>query len=415
MPEESVQFVYICVPIIFSSLNHKPQIKILLVDDREDNLLSIEAILERHEYVFTKANSGRQALKVLLKEQDFTLILMDVQMPDLNGFETAALIYERDKLKHIPIIFITAHDYGDENVYKGYQTGAVDYIYKPINPELLRAKVSVFVDLHRKTHLLLIQEQKLIAVNNELEARVKQRTKELETANGELKRINADLDSFVYATSHDLRSPLASLDGLFHVLTKKLEGDGKLDEKENQMLDMIQGSLGKFRRTLDDLTKVIRVQKDLEEEKMIVSFHEVLEDVKTDIAPLISESQAQITTNFQVPEISYARKNIRSILYNLLSNAIKYRSPERPVHVILTTRGLSGNTAVLTVSDNGLGIRSDQTHKLFTMFKRLHNHVEGSGIGLYMIKKIVENNSGTIEVTSELDKGTTFTVLFRNL
>src|SRR5258705_12619489 len=128
------------------------QPKILLVDDREDNLLSIEAILNPDGYRFVRANSGRQALKILLQEFDFALILMDVQMPNLNGFETASLIYEREKLKHIPIIFITAHNYGDENIYKGYRSGAVDYIYKPINPDYLKTKISVFVDLYRKTH-----------------------------------------------------------------------------------------------------------------------------------------------------------------------------------------------------------------------------------------------------------------------
>src|SRR3954470_15148325 len=124
--------------------------KILLVDDREDNLLSIETILEADGYEFVKAGSGRQALKILLTEIDFALILMDVKMPNLNGFETASLIYEREKLKHIPIIFISANNYGEENMFRGYRTGAVDYIYKPVNSELLRAKVGVLVDLYRK-------------------------------------------------------------------------------------------------------------------------------------------------------------------------------------------------------------------------------------------------------------------------
>src|SRR5687768_12943139 len=137
------------------------QPKILLVDDREDNLLSIEAILAPSGYKFYKASSGTEALKILLEETDFAIILMDVKMPILNGFETATLIYEREKLKHIPIIFITANNYGDENVFKGYKAGAVDYIYKPINPELLRAKVAVFIDLYKKNHRLLQQEQKL--------------------------------------------------------------------------------------------------------------------------------------------------------------------------------------------------------------------------------------------------------------
>src|ERR1044071_4090028 len=128
------------------------QPKILLVDDREDNLLSIETIFEPDGYAFVKALSGREALKILLTEYDFALILMDVKMPNLNGFETASLIYEREKLKHIPIIFITAHSYGDENIFNGYRAGAVDYIYKPINPDLLRAKVAIFVELYQKNH-----------------------------------------------------------------------------------------------------------------------------------------------------------------------------------------------------------------------------------------------------------------------
>src|SRR5215216_218545 len=149
--------------------------KILLVDDREDNLLSIETILESDGYHFVKANSGRQALKILLTELDFALILMDVKMPNLNGFETASLIYEREKLKHIPIVFITANNYGEENIFKGYRSGAVDYIYKPINPELLRAKVSVFIDLYRKNHKLLQQEQTLKNINKSLESEINER------------------------------------------------------------------------------------------------------------------------------------------------------------------------------------------------------------------------------------------------
>src|ERR1700749_3116129 len=128
------------------------QPKSMIVDDREDNLMSMESVLEPDGYRIVKATSGRQVLKLLLSDFDFTLILMDVQMPDLNGFETATLIYERERLRHIPIIFITAHDHSDENIFKGYQMGGVDYIYKPVNPDLLRAKVSVFVDLYKKTH-----------------------------------------------------------------------------------------------------------------------------------------------------------------------------------------------------------------------------------------------------------------------
>ncbi|HSF44744.1 MAG TPA: response regulator, partial [Chitinophagaceae bacterium] len=130
--------------------NQRSDVRILVVDDREDNLFSIETILEKDNYKITTANSGRAALKILLKQQDFSLILMDVQMPNLNGLETANIIYQREKLRNIPIIFVTAQDPDDEFVFKGYEMGGVDYIYKPIHPELLRIKVGIFIELFTK-------------------------------------------------------------------------------------------------------------------------------------------------------------------------------------------------------------------------------------------------------------------------
>src|ERR1041385_2289040 len=201
-----------------SNSTFKSDIKILVVDDREDNLFSIEAILAKDDYTIVKANSGRAALKVLLKDQDFSLILMDVQMPDLNGFETATIIYQRDKLKDIPIIFITAHNYDEEFIFKGYMMGAVDYIYKPINPDLLRVKVGVFVELYRKNQQLVMHEKKLLSVNRSLQREIDERkmseekirflNKQLTENNAHLKEINEELDRFAYVASHDLQEPL---------------------------------------------------------------------------------------------------------------------------------------------------------------------------------------------------------------
>src|SRR5437763_14851751 len=196
-------------------LQSKSDIKILVVDDREDNLFSIETILEKENYSIVKANSGRAALKILLQQQDFTLILMDVQMPDMNGFETASLIYEREKLRHIPIIFITAHNNGEEKMYEGYKMGGVDFIYKPINPELLRYKVSVFTELYLKTQQLLNHEKKLLAANRNLEKEIEERrlseervrtlNQQLVLNNTQLKTTVEELDRFDYVASHDLQ------------------------------------------------------------------------------------------------------------------------------------------------------------------------------------------------------------------
>src|SRR3954463_862825 len=220
----------------------KSNIKILVVDDREDNLLSIETILEKDGYTLVKANSGRAALKILLKEHDFTLILMDVQMPGMNGLETATLISEREKLKHIPIIFITAFNYEEEYIFQGYQMGGVDYIYKPINPELLRVKVGVFVELYRRNHELLVQEKKLLSANKELEKEIEERkiTEEkirmlnlqLIDNNAHLQSTNEELDRFAYVASHDLQEPLRKIqlftDKLIYQMSDGFDDEVKL-------------------------------------------------------------------------------------------------------------------------------------------------------------------------------------------
>ena len=395
--------------------NLSSEIKILLVDDREDNLLSIQAVLEKDGYSFKKANSGQQALKILLTEVDFTLILMDVHMPNLNGFETATLIYERDKLKHIPIIFITANN-NDNNAFKGYQAGAVDYIYKPINADLLRAKVSVFVDLYRKNHQLRAQEKKLLQLNNELEERVQKRTEELNRKNSELEiknkelvKVNNDLDNFIYTASHDLKAPIANIEGLLTALFKEfnLENEGYTDIKE-----MIILSINKFKSTIRDLTKISTIQKENYDDVETVRFEELLDEVKSDIKNNIEISKAQLVTNLMISEINFSKKNLRSILYNLISNAVKYNSPKRLPIINISTQQINDDI-ILSVSDNGLGINPDYQHKLFGMFKRLHDHVEGSGIGLYIVKRIIENNGGRIEVKSQLDVGTTFNIYFK--
>jgi len=205
--------------------------KILLVDDREDNLMSIEAILGQDRYDFYRAFSGTEALKILLSETDFALILMDVKMPVLNGFETATLIYERERLKSIPIIFITANNYGDENVYKGYQAGGIDYILKPINPQILRAKVSVFVNLYRAKSMLQEQERKLKAINDKLADEIKDRKASEEKVRymnvqlidkiGQLERANVNLKKLQLIASSEVTVPLDEISRSIEKLSEK--------------------------------------------------------------------------------------------------------------------------------------------------------------------------------------------------
>jgi signal transduction histidine kinase len=168
----------------------------------------------------------------------------------------------------------------------------------------------------------------------------------------------------------------------------------------------------KLKSTIRDLTEITKVQKDFEEVPETVSFEEVFENIKADLSPLVTEYSASIFTDFEVKEINYARKNLRSILFNLVNNALKYHSPERKPIIHIQTR-MAGEYILLSIADNGLGIPTGQIHKLFSMFKRLHTHVDGSGIGLYITKRIIENNEGRIEVESEEGKGSIFKVFFK--
>ncbi len=193
------------------------------------------------------------------------------------------------------------------------------------------------------------------------------------------------------------------------ILSKRLEG--QLDETNYKALEMARASTVQLLGTINDLTEITKLQKDGDIKKETVRFDELLADVRRDVGSLLAESQAQLNIDFEVNEILYARKNLRSILYNLLSNALKYRSPDRPSQVRLASR-MVGGTAMLEVADNGLGLQPEQLEKLFTMFKRFHAHVEGTGIGLYMIRRIVENNGGLIEVESKEGEGTRFRIYF---
>lgn len=232
---------------------------------------------------------------------------------------------------------------------------------------------------------------------------------ELSEKNNELLRINNDLDNFVYTASHDLKSPIANMEGIVTLLRDIMHG--KLSSEDEQILDMAGNAINKLKETIADLAEITKVQKELQSSVEPLQFANTFQDVKSDIQSLIDDTHATIKTDFKVKDVLYARKNLRSIFYNLVSNAIKYRSPDRPAEVSVKTYK-EGDYTVLEVSDNGLGIKKEQHHKLFSMFKRLHTHVEGSGIGLYIVKRIIENNHGKITVESDLDKGTTFKVYF---
>jgi signal transduction histidine kinase len=407
------------------------RVKILIVDDKENNLLSMESILWKDGYDIVRANSGKEALKILLKDFDFTLILMDVEMPDLNGFDTATMIYQREKLKHIPIIFITAHSYGDENLFKGYRAGAVDYIYKPIQSELLRAKVFVFVELYKKNHQLVQQEQKLVAINRSMEIEIKDRiaseekvkelNKQLLENINQLESTNKELDRFAYMASHDLQEPLRKI-RIFSERISEMYQD-KIGTEGKVYIDKMQSACIRMQNLIDDILAFskISVQKDsLVNSDITILLQEVISDMEQQIR----EKSAQIVID-ALPELPVNRELIKSLFQNLISNSLKYSHKEIPPVINITMRvdpddhQQDDHISVkkycrIYVQDNGIGFEQQYADQVFTMFKRLHAGPEykGTGIGLAICKKIVEEHQGHISAKSAVDEGTTFTISF---
>jgi signal transduction histidine kinase len=257
--------------------------------------------------------------------------------------------------------------------------------------------------------------QELASINGELAAaneELRASNEELAESNGQLLRTNADLDNFIYTASHDLKAPISNIEGLLGALLRTLPAESLALERVQGITGMMQDSVERFRKTIASLTEVVKLQKENSQQATEVNLPEVIREVLLDLEPVMGSTGARVDTDMEkCRTIRFPEKNLRSVIYNLISNGIKYRSPERLPRVRIECRS-TADCHVLTVSDNGLGLRDSQLDKLFTMFKRFHDHVEGSGIGLYMIRKMVENAGGRIEVESRVGEGTVFTVFF---
>ncbi|MDB5267435.1 MAG: hypothetical protein JWP58_475 [Hymenobacter sp.] len=252
-----------------------------------------------------------------------------------------------------------------------------------------------------------IHEQKLAL------ERIDQAQQQLRDNNEQLTRANADLDNFIYTASHDLKAPISNIEGLLDALLLELPAATAQSEEVHPLLDLMQDSVNRFKRTIEHLTEVSRLQKEHGGLTVPVDLAAVVHDVRLDLEPVIQSTGARLDVDVHAATVLFSEKNLRSVVFNLLSNALKYRAPTRPPRVCLRTWAEAGYT-VLEVRDNGLGIDTAYTDRLFGMFQRFHDHVEGSGIGLYMVKKMVENAGGRITVASTLGQGSTFTVHFIN-
>jgi len=394
---ETVTNQYVDDPAMDGS---QERVNILLVDDQPGKLIAHEAILAELDQNIIKATNGREALECLLRN-DFAVILLDVQMPDMDGFETAQLIRQRPRFEKTPIIFITAYNTTDIDKLKGYSLGAVDYIFLPVIPEVLKAKVTVFVELARQTQLIKRQAERL-AFHNQEQAR---KLDLIEKLNAELREANEQLEAFSYSVSHDLRGPLRSLKGFAEIL---MEDYGpQLDETACGYLNKLTSSATRMEQLTRDLleySRIVREEMNLEQ----VSLDKLLNEVMA-MNNLLHSSAVEVKVESRLLPVMAQPTLLTQCLSNLLNNAVKFvDAKKKPTINIRTER--NEDRVRIWVEDNGIGIDPAHHKKVFGIFERVGNvkaH-EGTGIGLAIVARAVQRMGGHYGLESNLGKGSRF-------
>lgn len=363
----------------------------LLVDDLAENLLSLEALLRRDGLVLLKARSGDEALELLLRN-DVALALVDVQMPGLTGFELAELMRGNERTRRVPIIFVTAGSADSQRRFRGYEAGAVDFIHKPIEPDVLRSKADVFFELYRQRQQIAVQRD------------------ELEVHSEALKEADRRKDEFLATLAHELRNPLAPLRHGLDVLRKNPDSEDAIEIR-----DMMDRQLIHLVRLIDDLLDVSRVsQGKIELRKERIQAADAVHLALESSQPFIDSAGHSLTIELPPAPVwlDADLTRLAQIVGNLLNNAAKYTPDGGRIDVSLRT---DGGDAVIAVSDNGLGIPADMQSKVFQLFAQVENHTGrakgGLGIGLALVKQLVAMHDGSVAAESAgPGRGSVFTV-----
>ncbi|TCJ12671.1 hybrid sensor histidine kinase/response regulator [Flaviaesturariibacter flavus] len=388
---------------------------ILIVDDKPENIFSLERILALNGFATDSAPSGEDALKKVLR-QEYALIILDVQMPGMDGFEVAEAITSLNKTRDTPIIFLSAVNTHKRFVTKGFETGAVDYITKPVDPDILILKVRNFYRLYEKTQALKAAERELKLLNEGLERRVAERTRELLETNRELEISNHDLQQFASVASHDLKEPLRKIQ-LFGNMIKDAD---VLHGRPASHLEKIIGSAERMSNLIQDLLSVTRLSESVHFARADLAT--LVDEVLSDLELVIREKGATIDIG-PLPQLYVIPGLIRQLFLNIIGNALKFSRPGVPP-LIQVRAGFtetpdpeaplagSGAYCRIEISDNGIGFDEKYAGKIFTLFQRLHarEEYEGTGIGLAIVKKIVEKHKGLIFPRSTPGEGARFII-----
>ncbi len=404
---------------------------ILIVDDTQENLFSLKTLLQLNAYEVDTAGSGEEALKKILRN-DYVLIILDVQMPGMDGYEVAEAITSLNKTRDIPIIFLSAVNIDKRFIAKGYNSGGVDYITKPFDPELLLLKVKTFCRLYAQTRALKDMQETLkkeIAtrkqaqteveiLNQSLEEKVEQRTRELLLMNQNLENRNAELAQYASLASHDLQEPLRKI----ITFSRIIQDEHLIDTPEaHRQMNKVIASTERMRNLIHDLLTYSGLAAPLEFCR--VDLQEIMDSTRSDLELTIGEKQAELIVH-PLPALDAVPGQMRQIFQNLISNALKFsRAGVPPVIEIRSdyvqekdleaAPAASGAFVRLQVQDNGIGFHEMYHDKIFTIFHRLHGRTEyeGTGIGLAIVKKIVEKHDGLVGAKSLEGDGATFTII----
>jgi signal transduction histidine kinase len=359
---------------------------VLLVDDVDANLLSLTAVLRDTPCELVCARSGTEALRLLLK-REFALVLLDVQMPDVDGFEVAKHMRSLPRSKDTPIIFLTAMDPTAASALRGYGAGAVDYLTKPFNFEVLRGKVLVFLQLYEQRRQL---EQALALQQTTL---------------SELSRANEALRHFTQAASHDLGAPLRAVRGFLGALSDEL-GDS-LSPTAKRYLERSENAALRMQALLESLLAYAALRRPPAMD--MVSIHNVVERACNDLEGRILRAQGRVEVE-PLPAVFGDSARLYQLFVNLIGNAIKFRRAGIAPEVHVSAAPEQARFARFRVTDNGEGIPEEALQRVFSAFQRLHtqDEREGSGLGLTIAREVVEQHGGRIWIESEQGKGTTF-------